>query len=241
MAEQLYYDLHIHSCLSPCGDDDMTPANIAGMAALKGLEVVALTDHNSCRNCPAMLAAAAEYGLLAIPGMELCTSEEVHVLCLFSSLENALDFDSAVYPHILPIDNNESLFGHQYYYDTADHIIGTEPRLLISATDIPFSDVYDFVASYHGLMIPAHIDKTSTSLLSNLGFVPPDSRFPCFELKDLSHLHQVRHDNPYLEHCNVITDSDAHYLGHIHEPEHALLCEERSAEAVLHALGHRKT
>lgn len=79
----LAYDLHIHSCLSPCGDDDMTPANIAGMAALKGLDVVALTDHNTCRNCPAFMAAAAEYGVLAVPGMEINTSEEVHAVCLF--------------------------------------------------------------------------------------------------------------------------------------------------------------
>ena len=86
---ELYYDLHIHSCLSPCGDDDMTPANIAGMAAVKGLDVIAVTDHNSCKNCPAVLAAAAEYGILAIPGMEINTSEEVHAVCLFEELKNA--------------------------------------------------------------------------------------------------------------------------------------------------------
>ena len=236
MAESLYYDLHIHSCLSPCGDDDMTPANIAGMSALKGLDVIAVTDHNSCRNCPAVLDAAAQYGLVALPGMELCTMEEVHVVCLFARLEDAMDFDACVYPHILPIDNDETLFGHQYYYDSDDHIIGTEPRLLISATDIPFSDVYDLAARYHGLMIPAHIDKSSTSLLSNLGFVPPDSQFTCFELKNLATLHQVRRANPYLEHCRVITDSDAHYLEHINEPEHTILCPDRSPEAILHTL-----
>ena len=117
MTEQLYYDLHLHSCLSPCGDNDMTPSNIAGMAALKGLDVIALTDHNSCRNCPALLRAAAHFGLVALPGMELCTMEEVHVLCLFANLNDALDFDAAVYSHILPIDNDEALFGQQLYYD----------------------------------------------------------------------------------------------------------------------------
>ena len=236
MAEPLYYDLHIHSCLSPCGDDDMTPANIAGMSALKGLDVIAVTDHNSCRNCPAVLDAAAQYGLTALPGMELCTMEEVHVVCLFARLEDAMDFDAYVYPRILPIDNDESLFGHQYYYDSDDHIIGSEPRLLISATDIPFSDVYDLVARYHGLMIPAHIDKSSTSLLSNLGFVPPDSHFTCFELKNLATLHQVRRSNPYLERCRVITDSDAHYLEHINEAEHSILCPNRTPESILATL-----
>ena len=90
----LFYDLHIHSCLSPCGDEDMTPANIAGMAMVKGLDLIALTDHNSCRNCPALLAAAEEYGILAMPGIEVTTAEEVHAVCLFDNLEAALEFDS---------------------------------------------------------------------------------------------------------------------------------------------------
>ena len=107
----LAYDLHIHSCLSPCGDDDMTPANIAGMAALKGLEAIALTDHNTCRNCPAFLAAAAEYGILAVPGMEINTSEEVHAVCLFPSLESAPDFDAYVYAKLIKFPNNETIFG----------------------------------------------------------------------------------------------------------------------------------
>ena len=89
MAE-LYYDLHIHSCLSPCGDDDMTPANIVGMSVIKGLDVIAVTDHNSCKNCPAVLTAAEEYGILAIPGMEINTSEEVHAVCLFEELKAAM-------------------------------------------------------------------------------------------------------------------------------------------------------
>ena len=93
MERELSYDLHIHSCLSPCGDDDMTPGNIVGMAAIKGLDVIAVTDHNSCRNCPAVLKLAEQYGVLAIPGMELTTSEEVHAVCLFSELSAALEFD----------------------------------------------------------------------------------------------------------------------------------------------------
>ena len=88
----LYHDLHIHSCLSPCGDNDMTPSNIAGMAAVKDLDVIALTDHNSCRNCPAAVAAGERLGVTVIPGMELTTSEEIHVVFLFPSLDQALSF-----------------------------------------------------------------------------------------------------------------------------------------------------
>ena len=106
----LYYDLHIHSCLSPCGDDDMTPANIAGMAAVKGLDVIALTDHNSCKNCPAILKHGEEYGITVIPGMELTTAEEVHVVCLFPALGDAMAFDGYVYEHLLPIKNRNLIF-----------------------------------------------------------------------------------------------------------------------------------
>ena len=139
----LSYDLHIHSCLSPCGDDEMTPANIAGMAAVLGLDVIALTDHNTCRNCGPAMAAAGEYGVLLIPGMELTTMEEVHAVCLFRTLEAALDFDSYVYKHLLKVPNQEKYFGHQYLYDAEDRIIGSEPNLLINATDIEFDAVLD--------------------------------------------------------------------------------------------------
>ena len=110
---KLSYDLHLHSCLSPCGDDDMLPSNIVGMAALKGLDVIAITDHNSCKNCPAVIKLAEAYGVIAIPGMEICTSEEVHVLCLFSTLEKAMAFDEYVHVRIPPFPNDEIIFGKQ--------------------------------------------------------------------------------------------------------------------------------
>ena len=195
----LAYDLHIHSCLSPCGDDDMTPANIAGMAALKGLEAVALTDHNTCRNCPAFMAAAEEYGVLAVPGMEINTSEEVHAVCLFPNLEAALGFDAYVYGKLIQFPNNEAIFGKQQIYNEQDQVCGTEPNLLINATEISFDGLWELVRSYGGVMFPAHVDKTANSLIANLGFIPPDSRFKTAEVKDLKKLHQLRKDNPYLD------------------------------------------
>ena len=235
MAE-LYYDLHIHSCLSPCGDDDMTPANIAGMAMLKGLDVIALTDHNTCRNCPALLAAAAEYGVLAIPGMEINTSEEVHAVCLFETLEAALDFDAYVYARLVPFPNNEAIFGKQQIYNENDEVCGTEPNLLINATTISFDELWPLVRSFGGVMFPAHIDKTANSLIANLGFIPPDSRFTTAEVKDLTKLHRLKKENPYLDGCRIISNSDAHYLEHINEPELRLSVRERSVGGVLAAL-----
>ena len=184
----LYYDLHIHSCLSPCGDDDMTPANIVGMAAVKGLDVIALTDHNSCRNCPAAMYHGEKYGVTVIPGMELTTQEEVHVICLFPELEDALVFDTLVHERLLPIRNREDIFGKQQVMNKKDEIIGTVDNLLINATSIAFDDVFSLAGSCHGIAYPAHVDKSSTSLISNLGFVPPGSTFSCAEFHDFKNL-----------------------------------------------------
>ena len=232
----LTYDLHIHSCLSPCGDDDMTPANIVGMAALIGLDVIAVTDHNSCKNCPAVMAAARDYGITVLPGMELCTSEEVHVLCLFDTLQKAMDFDAYVDAHLLAMPNNEEIFGHQYIYGSDDTIIGSYPNLLINATDISFDDVFSLMATYGGIMIPAHIDKDSTSLLSNLGFIPPDSHFTCAEVSRPERLKELKQMHPYLEHCRIITDSDAHYLEHIHEAVYRIHTKSREPADILKSL-----
>ena len=159
---ELAYDLHIHSCLSPCGDDDMTPANIAGMAALKGLDAVALTDHNSCKNCPAFLAAAKEYGIIGIPGMELTTSEEVHAVCLFPELYQAMEFDRFVYSRLIKVKNRPEIFGKQQIYDENDSVCGEESCLLINAVNLSFEGLWEKAVSYGGVMFPAHIDKNSS-------------------------------------------------------------------------------
>lgn len=232
----LSYDFHLHSCLSPCADDDMTPGNIVGMAAIKKLDVIALTDHNSCKNCPPFMKYAEEFGIIGIPGMELCTAEEVHVICLFETLEEAMSFDAYVYEKLPAFQNNPSIFGKQQICNKEDEIISLEPNLLINATTIPFHQVYDLVTKYHGIMIPAHIDKTTNSILSNLGFIPGDSKFHCAEISDLKNLHSLRRNNPYLNTCNIITNSDAHYLYQINEPDNYIYSDGRNPRNILNAL-----
>lgn len=232
----LCYDLHIHSCLSPCGDNDMTPANLVGMAAVKGLDVIALTDHNTCKNCPAAMYHGANYGVTVIPGMELTTEEEVHVVCLFPTLEDALAFDALVYERLLPIRNREDIFGKQQVMNEKDEVTGNVEKLLINATSISFDEVFPLAESYHGIAYPAHIDKTSNSLISNLGFVPPGSTFSCAEFHDFKNLHRIRREHPYFESCNVICCSDAHYLEDIHEPEFQICAESKNISDILDAL-----
>ncbi len=209
------YDLHIHTCLSPCGDKDMTPANIVGMAFLKGLKVIAITDHNTCLNCAPAMKHGADYGITVIPGMELTTSEEVHVVCLFSSLEKALAFSSYVYNHLLDIENKPKIFGEQLILNDEDEPIGEVKRLLISATDISFDDIPALMETFQGIWFPSHIEKTSTSVLSNLGFIPPDSPFDIVEIKDYKKTRVLCDAHPHLKTCKKLFNSDAHYLWQI--------------------------
>lgn len=211
----------------------MTPGNIVGMAAVKGLDVIALTDHNTCRNCPAAMAIGEQYGVMVIPGMEINTSEEVHAVCLFPTLDAAMQFDAFVYERLMKFPNKEEVFGRQLLYSEEDEIVGTELNLLISSVDISFDELWDVVRSYQGVMFPAHIDKSANSLIANLGFVPPDSKFKTAELKHLKHFHSLKEGNPYLENCRIISNSDAHYLEDIHEPELTILVKEKRVQAVI--------
>ena len=222
---EFFYDLHIHSCLSPCGDMEMTPNNIAGMAFIKGLKIIALTDHNTARNVPALIKAAAKYDLTVIPGMELTTQEEVHVLCLFSDAEDALAFDRFVYDHLIKVKNRTEFFGRQVQMNENDEPVAEEENLLINATDISFDSVFDIVTDFKGIMIPAHLDKDTTSLISNLGLIPPDPGFTCAEVNDPAKLQGLLKAHPYLKRCRIISNSDAHYLQDISEPVHSLLLD----------------
>lgn len=236
----LTYDLHIHSCLSPCGDNEMTPGMIAGTAKVIGLDLIALTDHNTCKNCPAAWKAADAYGILFLPGMELTTAEEVHVLCYFPSLEHAMEFDHLISCHLPDIPNQPAFFGEQFLCDEEDQILGQEKKLLISATDIPFDAVYDLVNRYHGIMVPAHINKTSTSLLGNLGFIPENSQFTCAEISNESDWPLLQQNFPYLGNCNHLCSSDAHDLNSMHEPIYTLSAEDDSLTSILSAIQKKR-
>ena len=236
----LSYDLHMHSCLSPCGDNDMTPANMVGMAYIKGLDVIAVTDHNSCKNCGAALEAAKEYGITVICGMELTTVEEVHVVCLFPCLEKAMSFDEYVYSKLIKIKNDPAIFGEQRICDKDDNIIGYVPDLLINATSISFDEVFKIVREYGGFAFPAHIDKNANSLISNLGYIPPDSDFECAEIKNMDKLSELSGIHSYIKTCKIVTNSDAHYLQDINEPVNFLHCESKDPDDILKALKRKQ-
>ncbi len=231
---KLTFDFHLHSCLSPCGGSDNTPANLAAMCALAGLEAVALTDHNTVGNCAAFCAAAQRSGLLALPGMELTTAEEVHVVCLFPDLDSAAAFGKIVYDRLPPLSNDIRIFGPQIYMDSEDGVLGQEVRMLAGATTIGIYEVPALVSSLGGVAYPAHIDRPSFSLLSNLGFWDPNLKFFLAEISRSCPPEFL--ERPDLQGLCTITASDAHSLDQIADPCQTLVAEERSPQALIKSL-----
>ena len=233
---KVFYDFHLHSCLSPCGDNDMTPANIAGMAFVNGLSAIALTDHNTVLNCTALKNAAEQYGVTVLYGMELTTDEEVHTVCLFPDEKSAMEWNEYVYSKLQKIKNNPKIFGNQFIMNETDKILGEEEFLLINATNISFEDVFAHVYDLGGIAYPAHVDKNANSLISNLGFVPPDSTFKLAEVHNLEVIDTLKTTHPYFENCTILSSSDAHYLEDVNEAKNFLELDDPTPEGIINHL-----
>ncbi len=230
---KLKYDFHLHSCLSPCGDNDMTPYNLVNMAKLMGYDIIALTDHNSCLNCPAAIKVGEEIGLTVVPGMELCTSEEIHTVCLFSSLEKALEFSEYVKTTMPPVMNDESIFGNQYIMDDTDQILGKEDVLLTTASGISIDDVVKEVSRFDGVCFPAHLDRASYSVLSVLGFMYSEMNFTAAGFTHKAYIPQYEEKHELLKNMKHLRNSDAHYLENMVEASVEIDLPECSAQAVV--------
>ena len=209
---RFYYDLHIHSCLSPCGDDEMTPGNIVGMGKVAGLDIMALTDHNTCRNCPAFIKQAERIGIVPVPGMELTTAEEIHVVCLFPSPESALAFEESLQSRRILIENRPGIFGRQIIIDEDDNIRGEEKYMLPNALNITVDEVPGKVSEFGGVCYPAHIDREANGIIAVLGTLPENPDFSCVEIKDKEKDKELTEKYPHLKLKTIIHSSDAHYL-----------------------------
>ena len=211
-----YYDLHMHSCLSPCADNECTPGNLIGMGVLNGLNIMALTDHNTSRNCPAFFAAAKRYGIVPVAGMELTTAEDIHVVFLFRELEAALEFDRLVASRKPQIPNRTDIFGDQLIVDENDETVGIEEFFLSNATDITIEETVELASVHGAVCYPAHIDREANGILAVLGMLPPEPDFACVEInrpEKVDELTQLHH----LENKHIIVSSDAHYLWDVKE------------------------
>lgn len=211
---EYHYDLHMHSCLSPCADNDMTPNNLVNMALLGGLDVIAVTDHNAVGNCGAAMRAGERNGLIVLPGMELTTSEEIHVLCLFPALGQAEEFAAQVYGSLPPIDNRPDIFGEQLVLDEEDEPVGALERLLLNASGFGIYEVPAAVEALGGVAILAHIDRQSNGVLGVLGDIDPMMGYSLAELSPRARAQDYARRFDFLEY---IQDSDAHHLWDIAE------------------------
>ena len=213
-----YYDLHVHSCLSPCGDADNTPNNIAGMAFINGVRIMALTDHNTTLNCPAFFEAARRYGVVPVAGMELTTSEDIHAVCLFETLEDAMAFNEEVGTRRVRVKNREDIFGEQLILDENDEVVGHEEDLLINATTISLDEAPLLAAKYGGVCYPAHIDRPANGAIEILGDFPHYVGFRIAELHDKEN--KEKYVSTYgLEGMRLVFSSDAHYLDQFRDGE----------------------
>jgi len=231
-------DLHVHTCLSPCGTLDMTPQKIVAQARLMKLEMIAITDHNSAENVGAVMRAAAGTGLVVIPGMEITTAEEAHVLGLFGTLDGALAMQEFVYEHLTPGENDEELFGPQVIASELDEVEGFCTRLLIGSTDLAVDEVVAAIQQHGGIAVAAHIDRESFSLPGQLGFIPPDLGLAAVEISRRLTLTEARERFPEYGHYTFVAASDAHDLNQVGcNPTRLLVAATEFAELALALAG----
>ncbi len=211
-------DLHMHSCLSPCGDEEMTPGSIAGIAKLNGLDIAALTDHNTCGNCEPFFAFCETYGVTPVAGMELTTSEDVHLLCLFRTLADAKAFSAKVSGQRIRIRNRSEIFGRQILIGPDDEPAGEEEDLLVNATNLSLEEAARLAWDGRGAAIPAHIDREANGALSVLGELPEKPDFPVVEVRNPERIAGLQREHPNLVGKRVVVSSDAHCLWDVADP-----------------------
>jgi PHP family Zn ribbon phosphoesterase len=182
----------------------MTPKNIVNMALLVGAEVIAVTDHNTARNARAVTEAAGDR-LIVVPGLEVWSREDVHILCLFPNLAVAESFDRYVFDALPSRRCDAEVFGQQYLFDAESRIIGWEDKLLLSPTSLSVDEICHETMRLGGVVIPAHVDKTY-GLAVQLGFIPEHLGIRVVEVSKRGKQPRATQSYPY------VVNSDAHNL-----------------------------
>lgn len=228
-----YYDFHIHSALSPCAEEEMTPNNIVNMGLVNGLDMIAVTDHNSARNLPAIWKCAADKGLLLVPGIEVESIEEVHISCLFPQLEAAEEMGRFVGAHLPPINNKAEIFGPQYIFDAHDRITGEEERLLLVSTDLTAERVFQTALSLSGCAYFSHVDRDSYSVLSALGTMPADIQTSVVEVSDSQAGRQFAKGRKDLADKRFLYSSDCHRLSEMSKRKNKIDLPQMTTQEVI--------
>ncbi len=213
MALQTYIaELHVHTVLSPCAEVEMIPPLIVQQALARGINLMAVTDHNACANVAAVQQAAAGTGLVVLPGMEVQTREEVHVLCLFDGLEQALAWDVEVRAALPALENDGEHFGEQFVVDATGDFVRREGQLLLTSAQLSIETVCQRVARLGGVTIPAHVDRPAFGLIANLGLMPPGLPVAAVEVSRHLHPLEAAKRYPLLKGFPFLQGGDAHRL-----------------------------
>ena len=221
-------DLHLHTCLSPCADDMMQTAAIIEQAKQVGLDMIGICDHNSAENIRAMMKAGERQGLAVIPGVEVTSREEVHILGLFNTEQDLMRLQDVIYEN-LPGQNDEEAFGPQLVIDENDNVVGQNSRLLIGATTLTLEQVIDAIHQFAGLAVASHVDRQRFSLIGQLGFIPNGLKLDAVEVSNPSSAGQ-EYGYP------VVTSSDAHFLEDIGKNSTCFMIEDASLQEISKAL-----
>ncbi len=207
---KFFADLHVHTALSPCAGDSATPPNIVASAIENGMQMIAVTDHNSAENVEAVVACGRLHGLKVIPGMEVASREEVHLVCLLRSVADARELQEIVYAALPRGQNRPDAFGRQLVMDRDGNTTGECLRLLMGAADLSLEEIICAVHRLGGLVIAAHIDRPSFSVIAHLGMVPPDAGFDALEISGLVTRDEAVARFPFIAGFPLVTASDAH-------------------------------
>lgn len=211
----------------------MTPYNLVQMAKLLGYDMIALTDHNTCRNCKSAEKIGEKIGLTVVSGMELCTAEEIHCICLLPNSDAAEEFSAHIHTTLPPVDNQPEIFGEQRVMDCGDTVLDTEPLLLTTASSISVDVLVPLVKKFGGACFPAHLDRASYSLLSVFGFLYPELQFTAAEFTPQADLPPFLEAHPLLREMRIVRNSDAHYLENMLEPNEPLPLRDCSAQTLI--------
>jgi hypothetical protein len=228
-------DLHVHTCLSPCADWEMSPRKIIRACRAAGLGLIAVCDHNSAENAGAVMSVGRRHGLAVLPGMEICSREEVHVLAVFGELEQALTMQEMVYAH-LPGENRPDVFGHQIVATEADEVLAQNPRLLIGATALSLADIVRSTHALKGLSLAAHVDRPTNGIIQQLGFIPQGLDLDGVEVSHRISPAAAKSALPAIGNLPCLTFSDAHFLSDIGRAHTGFLLEAATFDELCLAL-----
>jgi len=239
MCRAFRCDLHVHTCLSPCADLDMYPRAVVDKSIEERLDIIAICDHNAMENVRFVLKSVEGKPLTVLPGMEITSSEEVHLLALFDTFDGLMKIQNIVYDH-LPGKNREEIFGCQAIVNDFDEIEGFNDRFLLGATEISLLEIIPHIHGFGGLAIASHIDREGFSILGQLGFIDPDIPLDALEISHRTGIRDARLKYPELSRFPFVESSDAHSIKDIGRGVTTMFLERATISELKMAFEHRR-